>query len=209
MNHLPLLQRSALALARRGLPVFPCKPREKIPTSKRGCLDATTDLAIVNGWWEGWPEQNIGLATGGQARLAVIDVDGDEGECTLAEMERAHGKLPATVNVITGKGRHLYFRATAEFPTTVGKLGKGLDTRGDGGYVIAAPSVHPSGKRYEWSVDCAKQIAQLPGWIAEALSSRGAQGRKGRSLEEWHGGDFDLWLLGVSVPAKLCGVAPV
>src|SRR5215831_16843517 len=103
MNPLPRLHRSALALARRGLPVFPCKPRDKIPSSKRGCLDATTDLAIVNSWWEGWPEQNIGLATGGQARLAVIDVDGDEGECTLAEMERAHGKLPATVKVITGK----------------------------------------------------------------------------------------------------------
>jgi Bifunctional DNA primase/polymerase, N-terminal/Primase C terminal 1 (PriCT-1) len=180
------LHRSTLALAKRGLPVFPCKPREKIPMTKRGVLDATTDLAIVNSWWEGWPEQNIGLATGGNARLAVIDVDGDGGEATLSELERAHGKLPPTVEVITGNGRHLYFRGAAEFPTTGGKLGKGIDTRGEGGYVIAAPSVHPSGRRYQWSVDSAKQIAPLPEWIGQALSPHGDRARKGRSHKEWN-----------------------
>lgn len=183
---LSALHRSALALAKRGLPVFPCRPRDKIPNTKRGVLDATIDLRIINGWWERWPEQNIGLATGRRAHLAVIDVDGDAGKSTLAEMERAFGKLPATVEVITGKGRHLYFCPAAEVPTTVGKLGNGVDTRGEGGYVIAAPSVHPSGKRYQWSVDSAKQIAPLPEWIGKALSHRRDQARKGRSHEEWH-----------------------
>jgi hypothetical protein len=175
-----------LALAKRGLPVFPCKPRDKIPVTKRGVLDATTDLAIINDWWEGWPEQNIGLATGGEARLAVIDIDGDMGEAALAKLERTHGELPPTVEVITGKGRHLYFRATGQLPNSVAKLGKGIDTRGEGGYVIAAPSVHPSGRRYQWSVDSASQIAPLPDWVAQALRPISDKARDRRSNEEWH-----------------------
>jgi Bifunctional DNA primase/polymerase, N-terminal len=74
-----ILHRSALALAKRGLPVFPCKPRDKVPVTKRGFLDATTDLIVVDNWWQGWPEQNIGLATGSKAKLAVVDVDGEGG----------------------------------------------------------------------------------------------------------------------------------
>jgi|SRR5215831_11361924 len=183
---LSALHRSALGLAKRGFPVFPCKPRDKIPITKRGVLDATTDLVIVNNWWQGWPEQNIGLATGGEARLAVIDIDGDMGEATLAELERTHGRLPPTVEVITGKGRHLYFRATGEFPNSVAKLGKGIDTRGEGGYVIAVPSVHPSGRRYQWSVDSASQIAPLPDWVAQALRPISDKARGRRSNEEWH-----------------------
>jgi hypothetical protein len=181
------LHRAALGLAKRGLPVFPCKPRAKVPATRRGLFEATTDLAIIDSWWRRCPEQNIGLATGGRARLAVIDIDGDSGEATVVELERAHGKLPSTVQVITGKGRHLYFRAAGKFPSTVARLGKGIDTRGEGGYVIAAPSVHPSGKRYEWSVDCANHIAPLPDWVGKALRPGADNARNRWSLEDWHG----------------------
>jgi hypothetical protein len=112
MKHTPLpnLHASAIEFARRGHAVFACQPRGKEPATARGLLDATTDLDRINGWWRAFPELNIGLATGAVSGFWVLDIDGDEGEASLRKLDAEHGSLPTTFEVITGKGRHCWFR---------------------------------------------------------------------------------------------------
>ena len=103
--------------------------------------------AQLRQWRERWPRANIGVACGGVAKLLVVDVDDSGGEGTLSHLEAEHGALPPSVEVITGNGRHVWLR-TPEGVTlgnTAGTLGEGVDTRGTGGYVLAPPSLHPSG----------------------------------------------------------------
>lgn len=160
---------AALDLTRLG-PVFPCS--DKRPLTERGYKDGTTDPGQIAEWWGAWPEANVALATGG---LIVLDVDGPDGEQTLAALEAEGGPLPATLEARTGRGRHLYYRSPqgAVIGNTAGSrgrgLGKGLDVRGQGGYVIAPPSVHAeTGRPYAW-VDPGVPLATLPEWVAARL----------------------------------------
>jgi putative DNA primase/helicase len=179
------LYEAALEYAARGLPVFPCQPRGKNPACARGTLDATTDVARINGWWGAIGELNIGLATGKASGFFVCDIDNEEGQATLRTIEEAHGALPPTVETITGRGRHLYFSlGEHKIRNSVGKLGSGIDVRGDGGYVLAPPSVHPSGRLYTRSVDSADQFAEAPGWLHKLVDND--RSRQGKPLEHWH-----------------------
>jgi hypothetical protein len=165
----------ALALARRGLHVFPCRPRSKKPLTEHGFKDATADADAIARWWRLNPDCNIAIATGAASRVFVLDVDNDkDGEAALRKLEEQHGALPATVEAVTARGRHLYFAwpAGALVRNSAGKLGPGLDVRGEGGYVLAPPSVHPSGRRYAWSVDSAKAFAPAPAWLLDGLDAR-------------------------------------
>src|SRR5262249_39725948 len=152
--------------------VFPCQPKGKAPACARGVHAATTDLNRIQSWWGPCPELNIGIATGAVSGFFVIDIDGDEGEASIRALEAKHGPLPSTVEAIPGKGRHCYFRI-GEHPigNTAGTVGAGIDTRGDGGYVLAPPSLHPSGHAYAWSVDSAAEFADAPGWLHELIGT--------------------------------------
>lgn len=147
----PSLRNAACELAARGWHVFPIRPGEKRPATKNGHLDATDDLIAVFRWWEREPLNNIGLSCH-PSGLIVIDVDprhgGDE---TFALAEKQLGRLPRTVEAETGGGGWHYYLAHPG-GSLRGKLGDGLDLK-DHGYVLAPPSLHPSGTRYEWSVD--------------------------------------------------------
>lgn len=173
--------------AARGMPVLPLQPRGKIPANSNGATGATTDGAVIDNWWRGVSDLNVGLATGAGAGVFVLDIDDEAGENALAELERNNTPLPITVEAITGKGRHLYFRLGEHDPirNSAGKIGPGLDIRGDGGYVVAPPSVHPSGRKYEWSVDSAVEFADAPDWL-HTLIAEPSGGSKGRPLEAWH-----------------------
>lgn len=143
----------ALGLARRGLAVFPLKPRSKEPATPHGFKDATTDPATIAKWWNANPNYNIAVATGAVSGVFVIDVDGGEGEASLRRLIARYGPLPASIESITGGGgRHIWLKYAPGLGCTAKRLGPGLDTRGDGGYVVAPPSIHPSGRRYEWAV---------------------------------------------------------
>jgi Bifunctional DNA primase/polymerase, N-terminal/Primase C terminal 1 (PriCT-1) len=102
--------RTALALATRGLHVFPCRVAGKEPACEHGCKDATTDLETIRKWWRQEPQANIAIATGAASNVFVIDVDGLDAEVELRRLEAKHGTLPATVEVITARGRHVYFQ---------------------------------------------------------------------------------------------------
>jgi hypothetical protein len=146
------LRNAALEYADRGWHVFPLMPRTKRPLPRtNGYLEATDDLAQTFLTWKRYPEANIGLACH-QSDLVVLDVDPRHGgDDTLAEREKQWGALPATIEAETGGGGWHYF-----FPhcggTLRGKLGAGLDVK-DHGYVVAPPSLHPSGRPYVWGVD--------------------------------------------------------
>jgi hypothetical protein len=168
-NSLSALGQAALNYARHHWPVFPCEPRGKRPLCKHGLKDATTDGERIRAWWRKWPDANVGFPTG---ERVVLDIDGPAGEAALAELEAKRGKLPATLTARTGRegGKHLYFAANAaKVGNSAGKLGPHLDTRGLGGYVILPPSIHASGKRYEW-LDVHLKPAPLPTWFAALLA---------------------------------------
>jgi hypothetical protein len=136
---------AARELTRSGVPVFPCVPGEKTPLVPSGFRCATTDPRRVAGWWRWQPGANIGIPTGAASGLVVIDVDvhGVDGYAAYARAARA-GLIPAplaTVTTPTG-GRHAYFPAVPARVQRSWAVGKaGVDCRGDGGYVIAPPSV--------------------------------------------------------------------
>src|SRR5262249_12553200 len=120
------------------------------------------------------PAANIGVATGKPSGIFVVDVDGVDAEAELRKLEAQHGALPPTIEVITARGRHVYFKMpAAPIRNSAGKLGPGLDIRATGGYVLAPPSIHPTGRRYEWSVDCASAIADAPTWRTQRVGDRG------------------------------------
>ena len=136
--------RTALALAARGFHIFPCRPRDKRPATANGLKDATTDPDIIQAWWQQQPDNNIAIATGAASGIFVVDVDGLDAEAALRRLEAEHGALPATVEVITARGRHIYFKWPQEpVRNSAGKIGTHIDVRGDGGYVIV-PAEHPS-----------------------------------------------------------------
>lgn len=146
----PSLLRSALNYARQGFSVFPCEPRGKVPLGflvPNGHKDATTDLATIRAWWKDSPSANIGMVP--RPGMAVLDVDPRNGGSET--LEALHlPELETTLRARTGGGGfHLVFdHAPHPLP---GKLGKGLDLKANGkGYVVVAPSIHPSGEPYEW-----------------------------------------------------------
>jgi putative DNA primase/helicase len=159
---------SALIYAERGWPVFPL--RGKVPYTANGLKDATTELARVDQWWhQTWPGANVGIRTG--AGLLVLDVDPPDGDDSLHELEREHGELPRTVQVVTGSGgAHYWFKCGEPIRNSAGRLGSGLDIRCEAGYVVAPPSRHESGRRYEWENGPDETpLAAAPGWMLERL----------------------------------------
>ena len=130
--------------------------------------EATTDLTIITRWWRQWPQANVGLATGNH--LYVLDVDGEQGRQTLAQLEAQHGALPETPRSLTGGGGEHYLFTLPEgvrLKNTV-RFAPGLDTRGTGGQIVAAPSLHASGKRYTWDAGAHPadvEVAEMPAWL--------------------------------------------
>lgn len=168
------LAESAVAYARQGLHVFPLLPRDKHPFGphacagaphEHGCKDATTDLEIVRGWWAAHPSANVAAVTG--RGIDVLDVDGPEGEATLAALVVRRWPLPRSVEVKTARGRHIYFLAGGWPCSASRRLGPKLDTRGRGGYVVVPPSIHPDGTVYSWSG--ADVCAAAPAWLTQLL----------------------------------------
>jgi predicted P-loop ATPase len=164
---------AALALAAAKFRVFCLLPRKKIPALQKWNELATTHLDQVKALFpevdDGMltAESNIGIATGNG--LFVLDLDPRHGSAaSIADLQVEHGKLPMTRTVRTPSGgQHLYFKVPAGqvVRNSSGKVGAGLDIRGDGGYVVAPPSVTDAGS-YELEVDA--PISETPPWLLEA-----------------------------------------
>lgn len=179
---------AALRYAAHGWPVLPvagmaaaactcgseCDSPAKHPLTRHGVHDASTDPARIRRWWRRWPAANIGVATGAASGVAVVDVDpGSGGRRSLDAVRAAGYDLPPTrVAFSGGGGFHLFYRLPAggRVANTVGRLPgvaiplPGIDLRGDGGYIVVAPSSHLSGRRYRWS-GVASELVLLPRWL--------------------------------------------
>jgi hypothetical protein len=156
------------------VPVFPCLAtdqgvrKQKSPHTPHGFHDASQDPAVIRAWWRQWPNALIGMPTGKVTRRWVLDIDvKDEkanGFDTLADL--GHGILPDTPMAHTASGGlHIYFNAgDRELRNSIGKIGPGLDIRGDGGYVIL-PS---GGSGYfwdpQWNFGTVSPVA-APAWL--------------------------------------------
>lgn len=148
---------AAFAYARMGWPVFPLRRDDKRPLTEHGHEDATDDPAIIKGWWDRWPDANIGIPTGLRTGFDVLDCDipkeGEtfqSGRATLAAWEREHGAIQTLMAETGGGGLHLFFKHDPRIRNSAKRM-EGIDVRGEGGYVVVAPSVHKSGKTYRWA----------------------------------------------------------
>lgn len=157
--------------ASQGWKIFPLLPRRKEPAVK--WVDVATDhpdlAAFAN-------DENVGIMTGAKSGIVVLDIDITHGgEDALAELEKQYGKLPLTPTVKTGSGgRHLFFKHPGtEVRNSSSKVGKGIDVRGDGGYVVAGGSTHPNGKKYEWTVKPSEtKLSEIPEWLLSKMTAR-------------------------------------
>ena len=221
MSHIEHLRKHANWYARRGLRVFPCKPRDKVPATAHGCKDATTAPAQIGSWWDGTYLYNVGLATGGG--VVVLDVDinhsaGKYGDETLAELERQYGPLPETWMCLTGGGGVHYYFACEDPALTVGTgFAPGLDYRGAGGDVVAPPSLHESGREYEWEAAHTPRhtpLAPLPDWLhtlmLEGRKTASEPRREANTQKVPEGGRNDaLYRLACSLRSKGLGEAGI
>ena len=168
----PDLAGEAMTYARNGFAIFPCQPCGKEPLTKHGFKDATRNEVQIRRWWTISPDANIGLPPGEQNGILVVDLDGEKGETRLAELERQIGELPPTPESATGKGRHLFFELPEGCGPVPSSAGDGLDVRAEGGYVIAPPSIHPNGKRYEWVEQAPEAFALAPQRLLDFARNR-------------------------------------
>jgi hypothetical protein len=166
---------AALGYAARGWPVFPVHENAKAPACEHGFKDATTDVSLIDTWWEENPNYNV-AACPDDFGCCVIDNDGGD----IASLD-----LPPTYEVSTPRGgRHYFFEG--KLPPTAGKLGEKIDTRGENSYVLLSPSV-VNGRTY--SVEYDRPIAALPQAIKERLETQKVEPRKaaeGVEMDEDH-----------------------
>jgi len=160
---------AALWAAACGWAVFPLRPGAKTPAIATWPQFATTDPARVGRWWAGSSHCNIGIATG-PSGLYVIDIDTHDDPDPLVRLaDRIGLDVPATFTVRTPRGTHLYFQAP-DAPEvrrcTVGRIAPGIDTRGDGGYIVAPGSTTPTGR---YRIIDPRPPAVLPTWLIDRL----------------------------------------
>ncbi len=153
--------------------------QERMPTDKE-----------LDEWYGRWPDAGVGIVTGAVSSLVVLDVDPRHGgDDSLRAVEREHGPLPHTIEAITGGGgRHLYFTYPREELRNRAALAPGIDLRAEGGLVVAPPSLHASGRRYEWEVSHhpdETELAAMPGWLLQL--ARGEAPGRGHPVAYWRG----------------------
>lgn len=168
---------AAVEYMQRGWSVIPIHPRTKRPLVK--WVEFQTRLPTleeIQEWWRAYPTAGVAIVTGQLSRLVVVDFDGPEALAKTSEW-------PETYRVDTPKGAHLYYTIGNErAPTGVANFGPGIDSRGEGGYVIAPPTVRADSGAYvhqpesgqpRWRPDrCmagAKEAPAVPLFAAEGV----------------------------------------
>jgi len=153
-----------------------CTDAGKHPRNARGLKEASKDLATIEKWFGPDAESsNIGIVTGMISGITVLDIDtgpGKAGAETWAEIVSQNGEFP-TLNSETGSGgMHMLYVYNSALKTAANVLGPGVDVRNDGGYIVAAPSLHRSGGVYSWE-DEAASLAPLPPHLSRPKERRG------------------------------------
>ena len=174
---LPSSLAAALQFADYHWSVIPMRALDKRPLIK--WLEYQRRLATaneINKWYRKWPTANVGIVTGAISGLVVLDIDPRHGgEQSLAQWEKVYEPLPLTLEARTGGGgRHLYFQHPGGVIHNRVGIAPGIDLRGDGGCVVAPPSMHSSGEAYTWVMGHEPgtlALAELPGWLSTLVRS--------------------------------------
>ena len=178
-----------------------CSSPGKHPRVARGLHAASLDPEAVARWWSRWPTANIGIRTGDASGVVVLDIDpAHGGSRSIKSLIDRHGDLSGVPRVRTGSGGwHLFFACSGRpIHNSAGRVGEGLDIRGDGGYVIAPPSVHASGRSYVWEIDPIR-LPEFPAWLLDkaappepTLGTRPVKLSKvERNVSSWASSAFD------------------
>lgn len=169
----------ALAYAARGWAVFPlhdlssgscsCGAAQcaagKHPRTLRGVLDATTDTAQITQWWRAWPTAGIGVATGAASGIIVVDVDPRNGG-------EAPSWLTPTLTALTGGGgQHYIYAGSGKYQS---RICDGVDLKSDGGYIVVAPTLHASGRHYDWDAGQPDDPEPAPPELSRYVASESA-----------------------------------
>lgn len=179
---------AALAYLARGWSVVPVEPHGKRPAVPwLEFQQRAADVNQVQEWFRTRKNANVAVVTGALSGLVVLDIDiAHGGEDSLRQLETRHGALPVTVEAITGSGgRHFYFAHPGGSVRNRAGLVPGIDLRGDGGCVVAPPSLHRSGKPYRWRKGRAPgevPLAPMLDWLLDV--ARGGA-RRGHPLSHW------------------------
>jgi putative DNA primase/helicase len=149
----------------------------------------TNDAEQIRADWKRWPQANIGLPTGAVNGIFVVETDtlvghAVDGEAALRELEAAHEALPETLTAESPTGsRHYYFRHPGnglKVKNSASEIGPGVDVRGEGGMVVAPPSIRADGA-YRWLNDL--PIADAPGWLIELVKRKPRSARRSATTE--------------------------
>lgn len=183
------VEKAAFEYLRRGWSVIPIRAHDKRPAIRWLEFQqrhATEDE--VKDWYRRRPEGNVGIVTGLISGIVVLDIDPKHGgDASLAELLREHGPLPHTIEAVTGGGgRHVYFIHPGGIVRNKVGLAPGIDLRGDGGCIVAPPSMHASGMVYHWLQGQDPQhgkLAPMPRWLLRMASD--SQQRPGHTVEYW------------------------
>ncbi len=179
-----LLLQAALNYAARGWPLLPlhgirdgacdcgaaeCSSPGKHPIGRavpRGLHDATIDPAVIRAWWQRWPNANVGVCTGEESGFIVLDVDSAE---ALDLLKSSGRNIPDdALWQLTGRGcQYLFAHPGFRVPNSTSKVAAEVDVKGDGGYIVAPPSMHYLGSCYEWKSDC--EPGPAPEWLLNFL----------------------------------------
>lgn len=188
---------AALVYAGRGWPVIPlhgwslqgctcgrrdrCPSPAKHPHTTNGLKDASTDPKQIREWWSKWPDANVGLVTG--VAFDVLDVDGPEGLASFERLTAENGSPLGGIVVETGSGGRHYLFEPQGAGNRAGMV-PGLDWRGEGGYIVAPPSIHASGRNYRRLVNLGNGIPPAPDWLVELVRPR-RQAQASAGGSEW------------------------
>lgn len=150
-----------------------CASPGKHPRTHNGLKSATSDTNVIKEWFSKWPDSNIGIATGKVSGFFVLDIDPkNQGHISMELLTARFGELPDTVHAITGsKGSHYLFKYQEGIRNKT-DIWPGIDIRGDGGYIVTAPSKHMSGRQYEWELSSKpyiNPIAEAPKWLLDKI----------------------------------------
>lgn len=180
----------ALDYAARGWKVFPlhtmrgsacscgkenCQSAAKHPHIKEWQHHCSFDSEAIREWWRKWPDANIGLATGVESGFFVLDVDPRHGgKESLQQLVKRNGSFPKTLASNTGGGGyHLFFKTPEIKVTNRTNILPGIDVRGDGGYIVAPPSIHKSGLQYSWMKEFIDNpINDPPHWLLQLFFNK-------------------------------------
>jgi hypothetical protein len=149
-----------------------CNSKGKHPRVKGGFKAATTDETAVRSYWSNWPDANVGIATGRVSGIWVLDIDPRHGgDKSLDRLEAEFSTLDHVAVVHTGGGgTHYYFAMPEDSVKSCSGVRQGIDVRGDGGYIVAPPSTHVSGRNYFWNAQEGEaSLLRAPAWLEDLV----------------------------------------